>query len=60
MPTTPAYNGMVGALTAADGVGAGLVGLVIWGVLAFVATVLAVTRRRTISARTLLAASPAV
>lgn len=58
MPTTPAYNGMVGALTAADGVGAGLAGLAIWGVLAFCATVLAVTRRRTISARALVAASP--
>ncbi|WP_243074207.1 YhgE/Pip family protein [Microbacterium sp. SS28] len=59
LPTAPAYNGMMGALTPADGVGAGLVGLAIWGVLAFVATILAVARRRTISARTLLAASGA-
>ena len=59
MPTTPAYNGMIGALTEADGVGAGLVGLTIWAVLSFGATVIAVSRRRTISARTLLAASPA-
>lgn len=58
MPTAPAYNGMVAALTSASGVGAGLAGLAIWGVLAFIATVLAVARRRTVSARTLLAASP--
>ncbi|MEU1971167.1 YhgE/Pip family protein [Microbacterium sp. NPDC019599] len=57
LPTAPAYNGMVAALTAAGGVGAGLAGLAIWGVLAFVVTTLAVARRRTITARTLLAAS---
>jgi putative membrane protein len=60
LPTAPAYNSMVAALTSASGVGAGLAGLAIWGVLAFVATILAVARRRTISARTLLAASPAI
>lgn len=60
MPTAPAYNGMVAALTSATGVGAGLAGLAIWGGLALVATVLAVARRRTISARAVLAASPAV
>ncbi len=57
MPTAPAYNGMVAALTSASGVGAALAGLAIWGVLAFLATVLAVTRRRTTSARALLTAS---
>ncbi|GAA1464682.1 YhgE/Pip family protein [Microbacterium thalassium] len=59
LPTAPAYNAMVGALTAAGGVGAGLVGLVVWAVLALAVTVIAVTRRRTTSARALLAASPA-
>ena len=54
MPTAPAYNGMVAALTSASGVGAALAGLAIWTVLAFIATVLAVARRRTISARALL------
>jgi putative membrane protein len=59
MPTTPAYNAMLAALTSATGVGAGIVGLVVWGILALGATVLVVTRRRTTSARALVAASPA-
>ena len=58
MPTAPAYNGMVAALTSASGIGAALAGLSIWAALAFLATVLAVARRRTTSARELLAASP--
>jgi putative membrane protein len=58
MPTAPAYNGMVAALTSASGVGAALAGLAIWSLLAFAATVIAVARRRTTSARELLAASP--
>jgi putative membrane protein len=59
MPTAPAYNGMLAALTSASGVGAALAGLAIWSVLALLATVVAVARRRTTSARELLAASPA-
>ncbi|WP_137843073.1 YhgE/Pip family protein [Microbacterium sp. 2FI] len=59
MPTAPAYNGMVAALTSTAGVGAAFAGLVVWTVLAFVATVLAVARRRTTSARALLKAAPA-
>lgn len=59
MPTSPAYNGMLAALTETDGVGAALAGLVIWAVLAFGATILAVARKRTTSARALLAATPA-
>lgn len=59
MPTAPAYNGLVAALTSADGVGAGVMGLIIWSLLAFGATILAVARRRTTSARAVLAASPA-
>ncbi|WP_345800179.1 YhgE/Pip family protein [Microbacterium sp. AZCO] len=58
LPTAPAYNGMVSALTSTSGVGAGFAGLIIWAVLAFIATVLAVVRRRTISARALI--EPAV
>lgn len=57
MPTAPAYNGMVAALTSASGVGASLAGLSIWAVLSFLATVLVVARRRTTSARNLLATS---
>lgn len=60
MPTTPAYQAMLGALTDAGGIGAGLAGMIIWAGLAFVVTVLAVVRRRTISTRVLLTASPAL
>ncbi|MDY0908741.1 YhgE/Pip family protein [Microbacterium sp. CFBP9034] len=56
MPTSPAYNGMLAALTDASGFGAALAGLAVWAVLAFVATILAVARRRTTSARALLSA----
>jgi putative membrane protein len=59
LPTAPAYDGMLAALTAADGLGAAIVGLVVWAVLAFVATTVAVARRRSVPARALLAASPA-
>lgn len=57
MPTAPAYNAMVAALTTAGGVGAGIAGLLIWSLLAFIATTLAVVRRRTTSAKALLAGS---
>lgn len=57
MPTSPAYNGMVAALTTASGIGAAFAGLIIWSLLAFAATTIAVARRRTISARALTAAS---
>ncbi|WES64272.1 YhgE/Pip domain-containing protein [Microbacter sp. GSS18] len=59
MPTAPAYNAMIGALTAAGGVTAGIVGLVVWALLALAVTIVAVTRRRTVSARRLLASAPA-
>ncbi|NYF17799.1 putative membrane protein [Microbacterium sp. AK009] len=58
LPTAPAYQGMLAALTSADGLGAGLAGLAVWTVLALIASVLAVSRRRTVSARS-LRASPA-
>lgn len=59
MPTSPAYNGMLAALTETGGFGAAIAGLAIWAVLPFLATVLAVARRRTTSARAVLAATPA-
>ncbi|NYE21261.1 YhgE/Pip domain-containing protein [Microbacterium immunditiarum] len=59
MPTAPAYNAMLGALTEASGVGAGLAGLAIWSLLAFAATLVAVSRRRSVSAKALFAATPA-
>lgn len=58
MPTSPAYTAMLAALGPAAGVSAGIVGMLIWAVLAFAATILAVARRRTTSARALLKASP--
>lgn len=58
LPISPAYNAMLGALTGSGGVGAGVAGLLIWGGLAFVATILAVAARRTTTARAILA-SPA-
>ncbi|WP_194410653.1 YhgE/Pip family protein [Microbacterium cremeum] len=59
MPTAPAYDGMVVALTAGSGIGTAFAGLVIWTLVALAATMLAVARRRTTSARALLEAAPA-
>ena len=58
LPTAPAYNGMLAALTETDGLGAAIAGLLIWSVLAFIATTLAVTRKRVARPAELLAASP--
>lgn len=60
MPTSPAYTALLAAITPAGGLGAGLAGMILWAALAFVATTIAVARRRTANARTLLAASPAL
>jgi len=54
MPTHPAYTAMLAALTEAGGVGAGVVGLLVWAGLALIATIIVVARRRTTSARALL------
>ncbi|NLP83057.1 ABC transporter permease [Microbacterium sp. CFH 90308] len=59
MPTTPAYQGMLAALTSASGLGAAFAGLIIWSLGALVVTIIAVARRRTITARALLQAGPA-
>jgi putative membrane protein len=59
LPTAPAYNGMLAALTDAAGLGAGIAGLLIWTGLAFIATTFAVASRRVAHARDLLAPSPA-
>lgn len=58
LPTAPAYNGMVSALTSTDGIGAAFVGLAVWALLAFGVTTIAVARRRTTSVRALLRAAP--
>ncbi|WP_125132842.1 YhgE/Pip domain-containing protein [Microbacterium sp. 10M-3C3] len=59
MPTSPAYTGMLAALTTAGGYGAAIAGLVVWALLALIVTTIAVARRRSASARELLAPSPA-
>ncbi|WP_396641903.1 YhgE/Pip family protein [Microbacterium sp.] len=58
LPTAPAYHAMVGALTSAGGVTAGAVGLIAWGALSLIATMIVVAQRRSTSARALLAATP--
>jgi len=58
MPTMPVYNALLGALTAAGGVGAGAVGMLVWAALAFAATIVAVALRRTANSRTLLSPVP--
>ncbi|MEO2134140.1 YhgE/Pip family protein [Microbacterium sp.] len=60
MPTAPAYTALLAAITPAGGLGAGLAGMIAWAALAFVATTIAVTRRRTANTRALFAASPAL
>lgn len=60
MPTSPAYTALLAATTSAGGAAAGLTAMIAWAVLAFIASTIAVTRRRTASARALLAASPAL
>jgi putative membrane protein len=57
LPTAPAYNGMLAALTDAGSLGAAIAGLLIWTGLAFVATTIAVARRRVARSGDLLAAS---
>ena len=57
LPTAPAYNGMLAALTGAGGLGAAIAGLLIWTGLAFIATTIAVARRRVARSGDLLAAS---
>jgi putative membrane protein len=59
MPTAPAYNALVASLTAAGGVTAGVVGLLVWAGLALIATIVAVARLRTTDARAILKAAPA-
>ncbi len=58
LPTDPAYRGMLAALTSTPGVGAAVAGLAVWGVLGVIATTVAVARRRTTSAASLLKAAP--
>jgi putative membrane protein len=54
----PPPTALLAAITPAGGLGAGLAGMIAWAALAFVATTIAVTRRRTANTRALLAAPP--
>ncbi|OAH49142.1 YhgE/Pip domain-containing protein [Microbacterium oleivorans] len=55
LPTAPAYTAMLAALTDAGGGAPAAIALVVWTVLAIAASVLAVTRHRSTSARAVLA-----
>ncbi|MGC0369755.1 YhgE/Pip family protein [Microbacterium sp. SLBN-111] len=57
LPTSPAYSAMLGALASSGGVGAGIVALAVWALIALIVTTLVVVRRRTASLRA--AAQPA-
>lgn len=59
LPTSPAYTGMLAALTDAGGFGSAIAGLLIWAGLSFIATTIAVARRRVARPRDLLVVSPA-
>ncbi|WEG09638.1 YhgE/Pip domain-containing protein [Microbacterium horticulturae] len=59
LPTAPGMTAGMAALTSASGLGAGIAGLLIWALLAFGATILAVMRRRSTSAARLLTEVPA-
>jgi len=48
---------MLGVLSGATGIGAGVAGLIVFAVLAFAVSVFAVSRRRTASAARLVAAA---
>ncbi len=50
LPTAPAYNGLLAAVTPATGVGAAVAGLVIWAAVSFAVTIIATARRRTVRA----------
>ncbi|MER7798216.1 YhgE/Pip family protein [Microbacterium sp. NPDC096154] len=59
LPTSPAYRSLLGVVTDAGGTGGAITALLVWAALCFVATTLAVARRRTISSKALLAETPA-
>lgn len=57
LPTSSAYSALLGALTSAGGVGAGVMGMLVWALIALLVTTLVVAQRRKTSARSVLAAS---
>lgn len=57
LPTAPAYSAMLGSLTPAGGVAAGLVGMLVWSALALVATTVVVAQRRKVRTAALAASA---
>ena len=60
LPTAPASTALLATVTSSTGLGAGIGGMLVWAGLAFVATIIAVTRRRATTARALLDAPTAL
>ncbi|WP_203137425.1 YhgE/Pip family protein [Microbacterium sp. JZ31] len=54
LPTSPAYRALLGTVTDAGGAGAAVTALLLWAVLAFAATTIAVARKRSASSKLLL------
>ena len=59
LPTTPAFDALLGVVGDAPGIGAGIAGLVIWAVLSFLVTTVAVATRRSVTTKALRRPSPA-
>lgn len=59
LPTSPAYRALLGAVTDAGGTGAAVTALIVWAVLAFAVTTVAVARKRTASSKLLLESAAA-
>jgi putative membrane protein len=57
LPTAPAYSAMLGALTSTGGIGVGVVGMLVWSLLALVATTIVVAQRRKVTSGAALTAS---
>jgi len=59
LPTTPAFDGLLSVITETSGVGTAVVGLIVWAVLALIASTIAVVARRGVDAKALLRPRPA-
>ncbi|MGO1628704.1 MULTISPECIES: YhgE/Pip domain-containing protein [unclassified Microbacterium] len=54
LPTVPAFDGMLAIIAESTGAGSAAISLVVWAVLAFVVTMIAVATRRTVKTKALL------
>jgi len=59
LPTTPAFDGLLSVITETSGGGTAVAGLVVWAVLALIASTIAVVVRRGVDAKALLRPRPA-